>query len=302
MITFGLRCHYNEIAMKRLDLVGQRFGRLVVVSFAGKVGTERCNRWNCKCDCGKSTTVRATLLICGKTKSCGCLLKDATKAANFKDITCQRFGKLTAIKVAFKKKGSYWWECACDCGGTKISAVNYLISGDTKSCGCLQRIAARLNIEIARKQINNKTHGETVHYKQSAEYQIWSGMLNRCYNQRNSHFKYYGARGIGVCDRWRFGENNRSGINCFIDDLGRRPSKNHSVERLNVNMGYGPENCIWATPDVQAKNKTDNVFVVIDGRKMIIADAIRSGAVTIGRYHYWRNKGMTAQEIVNKFS
>ena len=106
-----------------------------------------------------------------------------------------------------------------------------------------------------------KTHGK---YK-TAEYRIWSGMRDRCENPNSPGYARYGARGITVCDRWKRFEN-------FIADMGLRPSRAHSMERKRNDLGYSPENCVWATSREQSRNRRSNINVTINGVTRCLKD------------------------------
>lgn len=122
---------------KRIDLTGQRYGRLIVLKEVEKEGRGR--HFLCRCDCGNEKVIRMNQLRTGKTKSCGCYNKERVTEANLKDLTGHRFGKLTVVERSPKKhatENKAIWKCICDCG-EKIEALStYLTSGDTSSCGC----------------------------------------------------------------------------------------------------------------------------------------------------------------------
>lgn len=177
-----------------------------------------------------------------------------------------KFGRLTVIALFCKTKaGGNKWACLCECGGKKNVVTHALWIGKTRSCGCLYREA---------RPFANRKHGES---RKTSEYKAWAGMKYRCYDPNNKAYHNYGGRGIYVCDRWL----GRDGYNNFISDMGRKPSANHSLDRKDVNGGYTPDNCRWATPNEQARNRTDNVWVEHNGKKMILSD----WAVSLGASH-----------------
>lgn len=126
-----------------------------------------------------------------------------------------------------------------------------------------------------------KTHGQSY----TAEYRSWKLMLSRCRNPNDPAFKNYGERGISVCDRWHRYEN-------FQADMGQRPTPKHTLERVDNNRGYSPENCRWATRAEQLRNRRNNVIVEIGGERMCQADAAAALGVSRGalRYHIARDQ------------
>lgn len=132
----------------------------------------------------------------------------------------------------------------CSCGKEFSGRLWAVISGKHRSCGC------------SRDLIKPKTkHGATVGHKHTTEYNIWCLMRKRCGNENDGAYARYGGRGIQVCDRWQY-----SFIN-FLSDMGYRPSKLYSLERVNNNGNYCPENCIWATAKVQGRNKRNTIKI-----------------------------------------
>jgi hypothetical protein len=156
------------------------------------------------------------------------------------------FGRLTVVKLAsIGPLGGFVWECLCECGNVITIKPKYLVSGNTRSCGCLK-------IDLAADR--HRTHG----LSELPEHRIWEAMKGRCFRRSDPGYKNYGARGITVCKRWLdFGK--------FIEDVGRRPSPKHSIERLDNDGNYEPGNVIWATRKEQSRNTRRNVFIVHNG-------------------------------------
>lgn len=139
----------------------------------------------------------------------------------------------------------HYWSCECDCGRPHTARSEELLRGSTKSCGCLR-------VDTARVMLT--THG----LSGTPEFSVWSGMLQRCYSESHEAYANYGGRGIYVCDRWH-------DFSAFISDMGARPTSKHSVERLNNDDPYSPENCVWATRAQQALNTRRSARLTLRG-------------------------------------
>ena len=159
----------------------------------------------------------------------------------FKDITGQRFGRLTATRFHSVQHDAMW-ECVCDCGSEKIVNGVDLRNGHTRSCGCLRQEL------LCSKPV---THGHTKRSRgrlRSPTYRAWDAMIHRCTRPSATQYSYYGGRGIRVCERWLKFEN-------FLADMGERP-EGTTLDRYPDNDGnYQPGNCRWATPTMQARNR-----------------------------------------------
>ena len=157
-----------------------------------------------------------------------------------KNIEGMKFGALTAVRRVGTKNRCAVWQCVCDCGRIVDVAGAWMASGNTKSCGCRATVVIHGN---ARKRGNRRM-------STTAEYHIWTNMKQRCHNPRQPRFADWGGRGIAVCERWR------NDFAAFIADMSMRPSSLHSIDRIDNDRGYEPGNCRWATPTVQAANRT----------------------------------------------
>lgn len=143
------------------------------------------------------------------------------------------------------------WLCACDCGNHVTVLGPALKSGNTKSCGCL------------RGQ-SNITHGQARHETRPKEYRIWQAMLNRCRNSSVPSYERYGGRGINVCSRWAKFEN-------FIADMGDCP-EGCSIDRIDNDGDYCPDNCTWSTRTEQARNKYNNRVIEFQGQSKLLCE------------------------------
>lgn len=198
----------------------------------------------------------------------------------FQDLTGKVFGRLTVLERAENNRDkNVKYRCRCKCGNERVVYRNALATGKTKSCGCLNR----------EKMIERATtHGYTRGGKKTPEYTAINNIINRCCNQNHPEYPDYGGRGITVCDRWK---NN---LGLFVKDMGERPSKMHSIERVDNDKGYYPENCVWADKTQQSRNQrpfkrsTTGVRGVVwdvDNYKYRAYIHIKRKAIHLGRFN-----------------
>lgn len=192
------------------------------------------------------------------------------------DLTGRRFSRLLVIRHIQTGLSL----CRCDCGVEKTARNSNLTSGNIRSCGCLAR-----EITSAR----SRTHG----LKKTSEYRCWSAMKGRCYNPNLKPYKNYGGRGITVCSRWR------NSFESFLADMGN--SKGLTLERINNEGHYEPNNCRWATSKEQAKNRRTSVLLTALGKTQIMADWAEELKMPVWDiWHRMRRRGKSLETIIGE--
>jgi hypothetical protein len=252
------------------DLTGRRFGRLTVVCRIEN-HKRRGARFRCLCDCdGKEIDVFGCHLIAGNTLSCGCLMKEMASKRRLRDLTGQKFGRLTVEnRAANSNSGDARWFCRCACGNLKSTIVHgsKMISGETRSCGCLQR---------ERTSQAKTTHGHARGRQKSREYKSLLHAIGRIFNPKDSGYPGWGGRGLTMDDCYRFGPDGKTGIGIerLIADIGRCPP-GKTLGRIDNDLGYIVGNVRWETWGEQANNTRRNVFWTIEGRTQTRAQWLR---------------------------
>lgn len=199
-----------------------------------------------------------------------------------------KFSRLTLKRFLGTRKGHHFGEWECECGKVLEIRISGVRTGNTLSCGCL-------NLELVTKLgFASKKHGG----KGTPEYYSYNHMKARCYRTTCAKYKNYGARGITITERW-LGEH---GFENFLADMGKKPTPEHSIERVNNDGNYEPGNCIWATMDEQAKNKTTTIRLELNGQKTYQADLAKKLNVDPHSIEYHLGLGKTPEQIVHYFN
>lgn len=159
-----------------------------------------------------------------------------------------RIGRLLVLGFKTRRKVI----CLCECNAVKVVDISNLMAGRTRSCGCSRN--ASISAAITK-------HGHAKRGAETTEHAIWHAMMQRCYLPSNSNYSRYGKRGITVCDRWH-------DFRFFYSDMGPRPSLKHSIDRIDNNGNYELSNCRWATSKQQSINKSNTVFVELNGERL----------------------------------
>lgn len=236
----------REITSK--NLIGEKFGKLTVIKFVEITKGER-RLWKCKCECNTEIDVVETKLTSGYYVCCGCT-QEIPYGSKTKNLKGKRFGKLTVLRYAGVKKRVAWWVCVCDCElkTEKEVRASSLLRGTSMSCGCMSKLGHKL------------VHG----YNKTTEYRIWLQIKGRCYCKSNKQYKDYGGRGIKMSDDWK------NSFESFLVDMGKRPSANLSIDRIDNDGDYCFENCRWATNEEQANNRRSSKKIFFNGKNLTL--------------------------------
>lgn len=192
----------------------------------------------------------------------------------------KKYGRLTVISTYINSQQRRQRKviCKCECGAVKEFYFSHVKRGKSKSCGCLAR-------ELNSARI--KTHG----LAGSSIYNIHQGMMARCYNVSAPGYKFYGARGIRVDNRWHKFEN-------FFADMGH-PPKGHSLERIDNNGKYSRDNCIWASPMDQANNTRRNINLTYNGTTQSVAKWSRQTGIKSATIYYRYHAGKPISDVLS---
>lgn len=197
------------------------------------------------------------------------------------DVTGDKYGRLTAV---CREPGSgirSAWQFSCDCGAVVTLPLDRVRSGVTKSCGCLRKDVTRAR---------SITHGHRINRTTTRTRKAYEHAKGRCFNPNDAKYPQYGGRGISMSDAWA------ADFTQFLADMGECPEA-MTLDRIDVHGHYEPGNCRWATIHQQARNRTDNVFVDHEGRRLVLKDFARVVGVSYKALHARvKYKGQTAHE------
>ena len=202
------------------------------------------------------------------------------------------FGKLTVqdgphYNTGRDALGKPYWRCKCICGKDHWVCHGNLLNGSTQSCGCYQSERRGKTLHLHGESANSKT-GK----KASSEFIAWCSMRARCNNPNSTDYKNYGGRGIVVCDRWTESFSN------FLEDMGRKPTAGHSLDREDVNGPYSFDNCRWATSEQQALNKANSIRLTMNGESLPIVEWSRRTGLSQDLLRKRRSKGWSDERIL----
>lgn len=261
---------------KSKDMIGYNSGKLTVIE---KIGIKNhAMNWLCQCECGNTKILSTRKLTSGDYKSCGCS-RNIKPPKPVKDMSGMKFGRLTVLYKDEKQTKNHEtrWICKCECGNIKSISRGQLLAGETNSCGCL------------RKEVLSKKYP-----RKGRLYQCWLDMKQRCYNSKNKYYSDYGGRGITVCQEWlddycTFYEWAMS--HGYADDL--------TIDRIDDNGNYCPENCRWATPKEQTNNRRVTKYVEINGIRKPRSEWAKILGISYRKMRYLDDNGKLDEFIKN---
>lgn len=266
----------KKCSRKYRDLEGQTFDKLTAILYCGK------GRWICSCECGKLTRVSSYDLCRGTRTRC-------SSCAQIDDLRGKMFGYWKVLSRAESRNGHILWNCICTKCGTKRKVfADSLKRPHTLSCGCC-------TAETLREY--HTTHGMT----KTRIYNIWAKIKERCFKPNSPAYKYYGSRGIKICDRWKDSfENFRDDMyESYLKHVEEYGEKNTTLDRIDVNGDYCPENCRWATWNEQADNRRNSEIIVLGREAHNLTEWCRLLNLCQGTLIKWKKKfNLTNKEVL----
>ena len=250
------------------DLSGKRYGNWTVVEYYKE--ESRNIRWLCKCDCGAIKPIRSTALKSGKSTNCGCMRS--------KSFVGNKYGKLLVLEE-HRVDGKLFCKCRCDCGNHCDIYKFHLSNGHTKSCGC------------SRNENKPIKHG----YSKTRLYGIWGNMKRRCTDPKSDNYNYYGGRGISICDEWL--NDSSSFINWAINN---GYEKHLTLDRIDPDGNYCPENCRWITQKEQSNNTRKNRYIEYEDERLTLAQWSDKTGIRVSTLFYRLKSGWNIKDVLTK--
>lgn len=198
---------------------------------------------------------------------------------NLKDLRGMRFGALVVTRREGVLRRFAAWRCTCDCGAEVVVRSDKLRAGNRKAC-----------VVNGHRWHPDRAPGLTRLNK--SEYSVWCGMHDRCYNKKDDHYQHYGKRGIKVCERW-------DSFAAFLEDMGKRPSPKHSIDRFpDTNGNYEPGNCRWATDIEQRRNTRTSVYVEYEGERVLLVELCEKIGLNRGNVYGRLQNGWSLEDAI----
>jgi len=276
--------NFNPVEKYR-HLIGQRFGKLVIQSILPEVNKEGKSMAHCKCDCGREKDLRITHLTHDLVKSCGqCgYMQKVTSERSALDLTGKVFGELKVIKRTDRENFSnVVWEVECKHGHKTYASATRLAHGLVTHCPICRRGKNYEANKLKKPPLQQRTPRERLMI-------IRLHMIGRCYNPKDRNYPQWGGCGIKVCEEWR---KPRTGLDAFYNwSLANGWKPGLTLDRINVNGDYSPENCRWVTLVVQNNNRRNNRRIAVLGKEQTVAEWAREFEINPDRlYHFSDDK------------
>lgn len=253
-------------------IIGKKFGKLTVLKYGYKRNSK--NYYLCQCECGNEKYIYDYNLNKGLTKSCGCI--------SHPSLVGKKYGRLTVLKDLPRSKKL----CLCDCGNEVIVQTEHLNSGHTQSCGCLHTEACSKSGGLSKTRLHK----------------IWESMHARCECSKHGSYEIYKDKPI--CKQWHSkprGKKQTGFMNFVIWALKNGYQEDLSLDRIDNNKGYCPENCRWVTIKEQARNTTKNVWVEYNGQKKILCEWCEELKIPLNKvYHTTKRHNLTYAEAFDR--
>ena len=260
--------------------VGDKIHKLTILKvIKGRTGYS----YVCKCDCGKEVTLNQYRFT-GKAnaQSCGCIRH------NIKNMKGQKFGRLLVLEFAEVRRRNAHWKCLCDCGKEVIVAGSRLRNGTSKSCGCL-------TIEASKSRGYSNAQG----YSSTKLYTVWNGMKHRCEDPKSKSYRFYGQRGVSICDEWK---NDFSAFRKWAYESGYVEDVFgvYTLDRIDPYGNYEPSNCRWISIAEQQRNKRKVVRIVYENKGYSVREFSETTGIPY-KFVLSRYKTISGDDIVEQY-